>query len=438
MNKKIVATLLICFIISNSMIVLADNTIDTTNDFDEWEQISENYKKSIKDDDSYFSDSLDLSSFYEIGFKTGKEEYHMFKLINFLIQLTHLKKIDKQEINIQVEGLTDEQSFFYEELRGLSDAVDIPIERLISIKNFLHSTMSKRCTITASTGAATKYNETFLTQNIDSNLGDFAVNFIWSILSAKLRVKRQSLRYRYVYFGIPILFEFPIMNEKGLGWGDTYIPHTENESRFVDKGPGVFGDAWGIEWIRLIIMTCENVSDTVQFYKGNLKPKTETAFWSDVWCDKNDGIIMIEMTNSYLATAYRNSTDITQSREDILWHVNHHQYLDSNLTGSILPSECPDSVIREKRAHELLLDNYGNITIDVCKKICRDHKGGYDPDKKDSADICRHPDKNSLALTRVSWIVQPKNLTVYYTRGPPCSFRYIKCDFSKIFNKDNW
>jgi hypothetical protein len=103
------------------------------------------------------------------------------------------------------------------------------------------------------------------------------------------------------------------------------------------------------------------------------------------------------------------------------------------LTGSVYPNEYLSSALRAERARELLEKNYGNITLDVCIRICKDHGGGFNPNGKDSGDICRHPDKRDSGRTIYSLVIQPNNFTVYITHGSPCKNLFWKYDFSKKF-----
>jgi hypothetical protein len=154
---------------------------------------------------------------------------------------------------------------------------------------------------------------------------------------------------------------------------------------------------------------------------------------SSCFCDREGGILIIEQTHNYIITVFGNSTEITGASEGILWHANHHQWLDPNLTGSVYPNEYPSSGLRAERTHELLNDAYGNITLETCKTIARDHGGGFDMNGKDSGDICRHPDNASSKITAFSWIIMPKDLTVFWTHTSPCKGIFFKHDFSKIF-----
>jgi hypothetical protein len=186
-------------------------------------------------------------------------------------------------------------------------------------------------------------------------------------------------------------------------------------------------------------MKCKNITEVISFYKGDLKPSTQKLFSNDVWADAEGNIMDAEMTYHHLITVFGNSTDITDAPEGILWHANHHQWLDPNETGSVFPDEYPSSKLRAERVHELLLMNYDNITLEVLKEICGDHGGGFDPNKKDSGDICCHPDLDHILLpfngiTIKSIIIEPKNLIIYLANGSPCRTKYVEYDFSKIFD----
>lgn len=382
-----------------------------------------------------------LSS-YEYGLGIGKEYRSTYKLLDFLTFMKKDNKIDEKETKNQLLFLEQSCPVIYEQLRGLSDGLNIKMERLLKISEFVSSIFSGQCTVTLSTGNATKNNNTFLTFNVDTKIekfNDIFMLYVLRLMTYKPYVaKINSIEYSYVYFGIPILYEWPILNEKGLGWGEPGTTFTKNDSRYIDTGPGIA--TYMLD--RLTMMTCKNVSEVVTLWKTLERasgPNTKWPhFWdgsTSGWCDKEGGIALIEQTHNYIKAVFRNSTNITNSKEDILWHSNHHIWLDPNLTGSLCPEESLSSDMREKRTHELLLENYGNITLETCKMICRDHGGGFDTNKPDSGDICRHFDKNYPSTTAFSWIIMPKDLTIYITHRHPCKSTYWKYDFSKIFEK---
>ena len=313
--------------------------------------------------------------------------------------------------------------------------------RLLFLQNSLHSIFSDQCTITLATEKATKNNETFLTFNVDTSIGigNTFTTILHRLFTFKCWIVRiNTLNYKYAFLGIPIIYEYPILNEKGLGWGSPGTLLTKNESRTIDEGPGI--PTLLLE--KLAMMTCKNVSEVAKLYK-NIERASQIGngwfhqydFSSSCFCDKDGGILIIEQTHKHIITVFGNSTDLTGAREGILWHANHHQWLNPNLTGSVYPSEYPSSALRAERAYELLNSSYGNITLEICKKITRDHGGGFDPEGKDSGDICRHPYKGNPRVTAFAYIIQPKELTVYLTHRSPCKSIFWKHDFSRIFGE---
>jgi len=418
-NLRKVVTLTILFILFSTsfLIPLSSSIIVNKNKV---YNLDHNYDKSI---------------FYLSGYRNGKKYFILYSMIDKLIETSNQKN------NLKIKNpkehlifLENNLPFMLDEMKGISDSTGIKLERISLLKQKVTQIVRQSCTVLLATGPATKNNDTFLMQNIDGVFGGFIGNIFWKFFTLKLWVKEKTLNYKYSYFGIPGLVEIPIMNEKGLGWGGNLIVTSEDESRYVDEGPGIWGGAMGYAWNQLIMMTCKDVHELTTFYNDPLKSSTEYGLFCDSWCDKQGNILTVEHSHNHLIFVYKNSTEITNSKEGILWHTNHHQWLDPNLTGSIFPEDYPSSCMRSNRAEEILIENYGNITIDVCKSILRDHKGGFKENKKDSGDICRHPDKNNLGMTIASWIIQPKDLTVYYTNKHPCRSEYKKCDLSVLFN----
>jgi len=389
---------------------------------------------------------IEAPSHYDYGLRVGRQNHLQYKIINFLARFIKNCKISEKEIQDQINDMEYYCPFLLKELKGLSAGCNIKLERLVylqmTLSNIFGRCLSNQCTVTLSSGKATKNNETFLTQNIDTKTGEISrisERILRPLITLRPKVvKINTLCYKYVYLGIPVLWEFPLMNEEGLGFGGTGLILTKNESRYIDEGQGV--STFMLE--RLTMMTCKNVSEVANLWKNTERASgTYREFphhfdnSMSVWCDKEGGILVIEQTHNHIITVFGNSTDITGTKEGILWSANHHQWLDPNLTGSVFRNENLPSYIRADRARELLEENYGNITIDVCKSIVRDYKGGWDKDKRDSADICRISDEKYPSMTNFAWIIQPKSLCIYWTRGPPHRYRFIKKDLSRIFGE---
>ena len=378
------------------------------------------------------------SSSYEYGLNVGRQFRLEFKLLDLLLRFSNKFVINEIDIEKQVSSLDKYCPDYLEELRGLSQGCKLRIERLLAIQSFLSKYMAGYCTVTLSTSPATKNNQTYLTQNWDIDLFPRGLPLLNRLFSYRLRIHNVKSHYRYVYLGIPILYEIFLINEKGLGWGAMATSLTENESRYIDEGDGI--PIYLLE--RQTMRTCKNVSEVATLWinseRSSDKNQIFPRHWdyaTTAWCDREGGILMIEQTHNHIITVFGNSTEITNASKGILWHCLHHQWLDPNLTGSKYLGEPSTSFIRAERAHEILESNYGNITLEVCKELCRDHGGGLDPDKSDPYDICWHPSRESKTVTSFSWIIQPKNFTVYMTHRIPCRSKYWSYDFSRIFNK---
>jgi len=382
---------------------------------------------------------LNADSHYNYGLKAGKEFRLQYKILDILAGFKINKQVEK-EYNYELNSIEQNYPFFLEELKGLSSSLNIKVERLLFIRTFLSNIFDGECTTTLSTGIATKDNQTFLTQTIDSKFVKplpYIRLFLFRILyTLRFKVHNVDSGYKYVFLGIPILKEYPIINEKGLGFGGNGNKLTTDPNRIIDEGDGI--PPYLIN--RLVMMNCKNVKEAAEFWNESERSSDKTKkgfhfcdFGTASYCDRNGGIVTIEQTHSYFISVFGNSTDITNASLDILWHGNHHQFLDPNKTGSANISEYPSSALRAQRAHEILEKNYGNITLDICKEITKDHGGGTNPNGPDSSDICRHPDVNDSGITAFSWIVQPKQFTVYWTHGSPCKSKFWKHDFSKMF-----
>ena len=384
---------------------------------------------------------LDAISPYEYGMKVGFIFNAQFKFLSTIVRIIDKTRIQNTFRDDQIQYIEQFFPFFAEELRGISKTTHIDVHTLLRLQSRLSSLLSSECTTALATGKATRNNETFLLFNMDSSVEDIRHILVSTLLhrlfSFKIWVVQIcTMKYSYAFWGIPILLEYPFLNEKGVGWSSPGTIFTKNESRYIDEGPGM--STMLLE--KLAMMTCENVSEVACLYKNTERASPKKETWchqydssSSCFCDSDGGILCIEQTHQYILTVFGNSTEITGAPEGIIWHANHHQWLDPMRTGSVFPSEYPSSALRAERAYELLINQYGNITLEFCKLITSDHKGGFDVNGKDSGDICRHPDNTSSILTAFSWIIMPKQHMVYWTHTSPCEGIFFDYDFSEIF-----
>jgi hypothetical protein len=373
---------------------------------------------------------------YEYGYAAGKQLHPLYKLMYKLLGCFPKSNIvlDKDGKN-QLINIEENSPTLYEELQGLSDSTKIKLNHLLSMQQRICNFYGGECTVTASTGKATLNNNAFITQNWDVNILNPVFHITRHIFTRNLRICNIEKHYKYAYLGIPILYEIPLLNEKGLGFGGNGTLVTKEKLRHIDTGDGTPS----YEIIRQTMMQSKNIKEVEQFWKKSLrssnKYKQYPHHWdyaNTTWVDKNGDILMIEQTHKRIILVFRDSIDITGASEDILWHANHHQWLDPHKTGSVSPREHPSSVLRQQRARELLEEYYGKIDLDICKKITRDHKKGFNPNKKTSGDICRHPDHHSFKATIFAFILEPKKLTAHWTKGYPCKKHYTSVDFTDI------
>ena len=383
---------------------------------------------------------INATSMYDYGWKVGglfKTEYRLLMTVA-LGQTSHVKPHHHDtSLNAAQTSCLDE------ELQGLADRLGTTQSQLRLLQDDLLSSVGD-CTVIEATAPATVNHTTYLAQNFDTKLGTIKDWFFSTFLSRFgswlfFIVRINTMKYRYAAIGLPILSEIPLINEKGLCFGAPTTRFTTDPNRTKDFGPGI--GTYELE--RLTIMTCANVNEAATLWENtnracepgaSLQNKYDGS--TPCFCDKAGGIVMIEQTHTHILAVYGNSTTLTNAPLGILWHANHHQWLDDNLTGSIYPHDCPSSMLRAERSHQLLLDNYGNVSLKTISKIMRDCKGGTSP-HGDSNDICRRPDRNGSYITAFSWVLEPTTLTLYLAHGIPQTSVYWRRNFTSVFDPQN-
>jgi len=429
--------LFLFFILCSQQLILSYHT--TEMDFREEEQFFLNDFKT-GDQSDFFQHG------YEYGKKIGRIHCDLFdSLFTFLSvdqQSTSSFHPEKNEYVSQlIISLNKYCPYFFFELKGLSDSLNISLEQIILFQIDLSRIMKGECTTTLSTGSATRYDETFLTQNFDVFSTSPLLPVIRLFFTKEYNIHTDDFTYDYAFLGIPILYEIPLLNEKGLGFGGNALELTSDPNRYIDEGEGI--PTYVLE--RMTMMSCSSVEEVAILWEESPRASCTHSRWpyhwdfsTSVWCDSDNGIVAIEQTHNNIAIKFSDSSHETSSFNGIICHANHHQWLDANKTGALFASENLDSRLRLDRAKEILESNRGSITLETCKDLTRDHKGGTDPSGPDSCDICRHPDENGSVVSSFAWIIEPQKYTVHWTRGSPCTrFRgkFRSFDFSLVFDK---
>jgi len=385
------------------------------------------FKNTLTIDDELKTCYMHPSSSFDYGWRIGKHYGSQYHIINSLARYFKQIKIDERVVEDHLNKVSDLSPSTLNEFKGLSASTHIKLERLVYLHILFSYILGSRCTSMLATGKATKENDTFLIINLDGGIfltslvRMFALH-IWTTRN------NNSNDYRYAFIGIPIILENPLINEKGLGLGQTAtICNEERYNKNMDRS-GVSINSL----IRTTMKTCKNVYEAADLWKNtkiDCHKIADEINQTTAWCDKEGAILLMEVGPDQIETVFGNSTNITGTKEGILWHAGHHQWLDGRKTGSILPSENISSALNANRAKELLEMNYGDISLDTCKIILRDHG------KEEYGGLCKHPSKKKLVFTACSYIVQPKNLTVYLTQGNPCKRKFWKHDFTKLLSR---
>ena len=102
----------------------------------------------IKDEREQSFLSLEASSFYEYGLKTGKRFNRLFRLTDILERVIKKNEVDENCVEDQIESMEKYSPYFLEELEGLSASTNIKLKRLIHLQSFIQSIFNKYATST--------------------------------------------------------------------------------------------------------------------------------------------------------------------------------------------------------------------------------------------------------------------------------------------------
>jgi len=383
----------------------------------------------------------------------GKESFEQRLELYTLLKISADKTYDENEASIDenLSAWQNNSNFtdILDELEGIRYMLDkifkfesIPLGKVVNMGRFLalNFDFKKECTTTAASGTATyPPDQIFLHQNLDSDL--IKALYFWLITKTCFIAKIDG-EFNYAFWQIPVLGEFVFLNEKGLGFGGNALGLDTSKNINTSENLTAMPSLW---LAKRTMMECERVTDPDEVGedyhdvedlwrdsdRASGTDKTWPHGWdnqNNMWCDRFGGILTLEQMNDFFAAKTENP--IWPDNPDILWHTNHHIWLDPNQTGSVtVTDEKPGSGVRAKRAYELLNESYEELDYDKFVQIATDHEGGKNENKKDDYDICR-------PSTMYSWIIQPDVENVSWTRGMPCVNDFITFSFDDIFNAE--
>ncbi len=386
---------------------------------------------------------INAENHYQYGIEVGKRYQTLLSALKIISN--PMTSEEEQENQDYLDNLDED---FEEEINGLAYSADVtPVEVIHLLNTFCQYIQAMNCTTSLSTGMATLYGtDTFLTQNLDyktKNLLPEQLEYLsnnrfyaWWWINHPHVSKNANECYRYLFFGLPLFYEYRVVNEKMLCWGGNGLNENPDGEPF-DAGLGRTTNA--LE--RHSILYFDNVDSVREYWNDSERQAKRQGgpvrdyihLWDNAiteWSDKNGDILMIEQMHTYFA--FREGR-LHGSWINYLWHTNHHLWNDTfGPTGSIVPTQNDSTWQRANESYHYFHDNYGLITYQVIRDFTRHHQDDSNPY---NGDICRHSDFDNESVTIGAWIIEPTKSLLHHTDGvnTPCQSEYYSIDLNEKF-----
>lgn len=215
------------------------------------------------------------------------------------------------------------------------------------------------CTVSGSTGSATKDGKTYTSWNMDltfiGKVSTLLLGGIWSLIP-QFSVVRMPDSYSYFVAGLPLGIGIGIMNERGLTLSANAVDST-------DYGDGLTH----VEIISMVLERCENVEEAVELMESVpvFSGTQQTGMlWNMnyLWADAEGGMVSVECTHNYFHAEFADENGI-------LAQGNHFQYLDCYEVGGPTPEDDYESSwIRTERMWDLLRLYHGDIDVELLEE----------------------------------------------------------------------
>ena len=260
--------------------------------------------------------------------------------------------------------------------------------------------------------------------------------------------------YNYVAWGIPGWLHIGMMNEKGLCFVGNAVGMKDGDG----KGATI------LEIIQRALSSCSTVDEVSQLYSESTRlvlPGYSAAIFANLnsmWADEQGNAVTIEYSKNHIAVR-----GIGES--GVMVETNHHQYLDRKVSGGAGPvgqNAIAGSYGRLGRAWELAKEYAGKFDLETVIHFASDHGKNYSllPDFEvprtgivDDSTICCHVWNHGWYLRRFrlkraldamaegetvySFILQPKQRTIWLCRGKPCRSKYVPLEFGEALQKSD-
>jgi len=280
-----------------------------------------------------------------------------------------------------------------EQLQGQADAMGVPFENMFALRcifemSYYYKQIQGLCTSFAAAGKATKDGKTILGQNID---------WLNAYEPYLLHMKYED-GTRILALSLGGMVEYSLSSH---GFGNCA------NSLFTKADPYCFSLPLGCYLPKVMRQSSTHEAAEI------LKQVARGVGYFQL-ADRSGRMVGIESTFE--------EVEVIDPTNELLFHANCYcteRFKDMDLAPVILP----DAIQRNQRVEELLLEEYGNITVETAKKILSDHE--HPP-----YSICRHgaPDKPSAwEMTSIaSFIMIPEEGKMFVSKGSPCENHYIE------------
>ncbi len=345
-------------------------------------------------------------------FKQVTTWYMPLSIVKFGLGSLGLRKIKKH--------LKSELPNQYEKLVGISESSGLSerltfglhyVEVLASIpENIFRNPPIQACSMIMARGSATENNEILFARNYDypKILRDFQM----------VRLEKPTNGYKNLNMSqFPLAGSHMGLNEHGLAIG-------YNSGRTWKKEP-LDIRAEGVPMTLIVqaaLEECKTMEDAVEFI-GNFPARNVGAFLGIV--DKSGEICILETTST------RHALRLPEND----WLVQTNLYMTPELKDANIPNDVHWKMedmdipysrspkMRYDRAHKLISQKEGNITLETLKTTLADH----DNREPDDFTLCQH---GSTGITLASILIKPETLEFWATDKHPCLGEHEKIDFT--------
>jgi len=281
-----------------------------------------------------------------------------------------------------------------EELRGVSEGADVPLELLAAINGryeVVWSEMRPQCTSLAVLPEASADGHTLLAQNWDYLLG---VQDGCILLDVEEEGRPRILMHT----------EAGIIGQKGFnseGLGIVVNALVSDQDHFEANPPF---------WIVCReMLRCRSISEAMKVFLNASRSVSYNVLLAQA------GGFAVDLEATPL------DVSILTPREGLLAHTNHLIGPRALKVRDLFVRRYPDSIYRLYRVRTALEAEWGEITVQSVMEILRDHYG-----KPHS--VCCHPDpkepEDFRGATLASIIMDLDEKRMHITRGPPCEAKY--------------